>query len=97
MKINLRVLNDRVLVKRSETQNRTSSGIIIPETAKEKSFEGEVVAVGTGKILENGSVKPVSVKVGDKILFAKYSETEVKYLDENYLLLREDDILAIVE
>ncbi len=97
MKINLRVLNDRVLVKRSEAQNRTSSGIIIPETAKEKSFEGEVIAVGSGKILENGSVKPISVKVGDKILFAKYSETEVKYLDENYLLLREDDILAIVE
>lgn len=97
MKINLRVLNDRVLIKRFETQNKTSSGIIIPDTAKEKSFEGEVIAIGTGKVLENGTTKPISVKVGDKILFAKYSETEIKYLDGNYLLLREDDILAIIE
>lgn len=97
MKINLRPLLDRVIVKRTDIQNKTSGGIIIPDNVREKSFEGEIVAIGSGKLLDNGEIRPISLKLGDKILFAKYSETEFKYNNENYLIIKEDDILAIIE
>ena len=88
-------LADRVLVKRlEEEEQKTSGGIIIPDTAKEKPQEGEVVAVGKGRLLDNGERQPVDVAVGDKVLFGKYSGTEVKYNGIEYLILREDDILA---
>ena len=88
-------LADRILVRRiEEDEQKTSGGIIIPDTAKEKPQEGEVIAVGKGRLLESGERQPVDVAVGDKILFGKYSGTEVKYEGEEYLILREDDILA---
>jgi chaperonin GroES len=88
-------LADRVLVKRlEEEEQKTRGGIIIPDTAKEKPQEGEVIAVGKGRLLDNGERQPVDVAVGDKVLFGKYSGTEVKYNDIEYLILREDDILA---
>lgn len=90
-------LHDRVLVKRIENEEKSPGGIIIPDTAKEKPQEGKVVAVGSGKILENGQVRALSVKVGDKILFGKYSGTEVKIDGEEHLIMREDDIYAIIE
>jgi chaperonin GroES len=93
----IRPLHDRVLVKRLEPQEVVKGGIIIPETAKEKPQEGEVVAVGTGKALEGGKVQPMNVKVGDKILFGKYAGTDVKIEDEEYLIMREDDILGVLE
>ena len=93
----LKPLNDRVIVKRVESETKTAGGIIIPDTAKEKPAEAEVVAVGTGKMLENGERQKMQVKVGDKILFGKYSGTEVKINGEEHLILKEDDILAIVE
>jgi chaperonin GroES len=93
----LRPLHDRVLIKRVESETTTKGGIIIPDNAKEKPLEGEVVAVGTGRILEDGSVRPLQVKAGDRVLFSKYSETEVKVDGQNFLLLREDDLLGIIE
>lgn len=93
----LRPLHDRVLVKRLEPQERVKGGIIIPDTAKEKPQEGEIVAVGDGKMLKDGSVRPMNVKAGDKILFGKYSGTDVKIDDEDYLIMREDDILGVLE
>jgi chaperonin GroES len=94
----IRPLHDRVLVKRLESGATTSpGGIIIPDTVKEKPQEGEVVAVGSGKSLENGKVQPMNVKVGDKILFGKYSGTDVKIDEQDYLIMREDDILGILE
>jgi len=87
-------LYDRILVKRLEEEEQKIGGIIIPDTAKEKPQEGEVIAVGAGRVLENGERQAPDVKVGDKILFGKYSGTEVKYGDEEYLIMREDDILA---
>ena len=87
-------LYDRILVKRIEEEEQKIGGIIIPDTAKEKPQEGEVIAVGAGRVLENGERQSPDVKVGDKILFGKYSGTEVKYGDEEYLIMREDDILA---
>jgi chaperonin GroES len=94
----IRPLHDRVLVKRLEEQEKKSAGgIIIPDTAKEKPQEGKVIAVGTGKKLENGSIQPMNVKVGDRILFGKYSGTEVKIDNEDYLIMKEDDILGILE
>ena len=94
----IRPLHDRVLVKRIEPGDKTSAGgIIIPDTAKEKPQEGEVMAVGTGKMLENGKVQPMNVKAGDRILFGKYSGTDVKIDDEEYLIMREDDILGVLE
>ena len=89
-------LHDRVLIKRIEEQETVKGGIIIPDTAKEKSQEGEVVAVGTGKTLENGSVTPLEVKKGDRILFGKYSGTEIKVEAQDYLILREDEIIGIL-
>ncbi|HSW60145.1 MAG TPA: co-chaperone GroES [bacterium] len=93
----LKPLNDRVIVKRVESETKTAGGIIIPDTAKEKPVEAEVVAVGTGKLLENGERHPMQVKVGDRILFGKYSGTEVKINGEEHLILKEDDVLAVVE
>jgi chaperonin GroES len=93
----LRPLYDRVIVKRLEGEEMTKGGIIIPDNAKEKPLEGEVVAVGKGKILDDGSVRELTVKVGDKVLFAKWAETEIKLDGETHLLLKEDDLLAIVD
>ncbi len=93
----IRPLNDRVLVKRLEEEEKTKGGIIIPDTAKEKPIQGEVIAVGKGKIMENGEVKPLDVKEGDRVLFGKYAGTEVKIDGEEYLIMREDDILGIIE
>jgi len=92
----VRPLHDRVLIKRVEEQETVRGGIIIPDSAKEKPQEGEVVAVGTGKRLENGQVIPLEVKEGDRILFGKYSGTEIKVDDIDYLILREDEILGIL-
>lgn len=93
----LKPLGDRVLVERLDVQEQVKGGIIIPDTAKEKPQEGKVIAVGSGKRLENGEVKPLDVKEGDKILFGKYAGTEVKVDDKEYLIMREDDILGIIE
>jgi chaperonin GroES len=93
--MSIRPLHDRVLIKRIEEQETVRGGIIIPDTAKEKSQEGEVVAVGAGKILENGSVQPLELKEGDRILFGKYSGTEVKIAEQDYLILREDEIIGV--
>ncbi|MCX8021994.1 MAG: co-chaperone GroES [Syntrophorhabdaceae bacterium] len=90
-------LQDRILVKRIEEEEKTKGGIIIPDSAKEKPQEGKVVAVGDGKLLDNGTKVPLTVKVGDKILFGKYSGTEIKIEGEEHLILREDDVLGIVE
>ena len=92
-----RPLHDRVLVRRVEAEEKTAGGIIIPDTAKEKPQEGEIVSVGTGSKAEDGKVTPLDVKAGDRILFGKYSGTEVKIEGEEHLILREDDILGVVE
>jgi chaperonin GroES len=89
-------LHDRVLIKRIEEEETLKSGIIIPDTAKEKSQEGQVISVGTGRTLENGSIAPLEVKEGDRILFGKYSGTEIKVESQDYLILREDEIIGIV-
>jgi len=93
----IRPLQDRVIVKRIEEEEKTKGGIIIPDTAKEKPQEGKVIAVGKGKINDDGKVTPLDVKVGDKILFGKYSGSEIKMNGEEHLIMREDDILGIVE
>ena len=93
----IRPLQDRVIVKRVKEEEKTKGGIIIPDSAKEKPIEGEVIAVGNGKILEDGSVRKLDVKAGDRILFGKYSGTEVKIEGEEHLILREDDILGVIE
>ena len=93
----IRPLHDRILVKRIEEEAKTSGGIIIPDTAKEKPQEGKVVAVGGGKVDENGKVTPLDVKKGDKILFSKYSGTEVNLDGVEHLIMREDDVLAVIE
>ena len=90
-------LQDRILVKRIEEEERTKGGIIIPDTAKEKPQEGVVVAVGRGKILEDGKLLPLDVKAGDRILFQKYAGTEVKIEGVEHMIMREDDILGVVE
>ena len=92
----VRPLHDRVLIKRIEEQETVKGGIIIPDTAKEKSQEGEVISVGTGKMLENGSIVALEVKEGDRILFGKYSGTEIKLEDQDYLILREDEIIGVL-
>lgn len=96
MAIKLRPLGDRVLVKRIDSEEKTKGGIIIPDSAKEKPLEGEVVAVGPGRVYDNGQVRPMSVKASDRVLFAKYAETEVKLEGQSFLLLREDDILGVL-
>ncbi|MFQ5842061.1 MAG: co-chaperone GroES [Thermodesulfobacteriota bacterium] len=93
----IRPLQDRVIVRRLEEEEKTEGGIIIPDTAKEKPMEGRVVAVGKGKVLEDGKVAPLDVKAGDRVLFNKYAGTEVKLDGEEHLIMREDDILGIVE
>ena len=93
----IRPLHDRVIVKRVESEQKTKGGLIIPDTAKEKPIEGTVLAVGNGKILEDGSVRKLEVKEGDRVLFGKYAGTEVKLEGEEHLILREDDILGVVE
>ena len=93
----VRPLGDRVLVKPLETEEKKKGGIIIPDTAKEKPQEGKVIAVGKGKITEQGKTLPLDVKVGDKILFGKYSGNEIKIDGEDYLIVREEDILGIIE
>ena len=92
----IRPLQDRVIIKRVKEEEKSRGGIIIPDSAKEKPVEGKVVAVGNGKVLENGSVRKLDVKAGDTILFGKYSGTEVKIDGEDHLILREDDILGVV-
>jgi len=93
----IRPLQDRVIVKRIAEEEKTKGGIIIPDTAKEKPQEGKVVAAGKGKVSEDGKVTPLEVKVGDKILFGKYSGTEIKLNGEEHLIMREEDILGVVE
>jgi chaperonin GroES len=93
----IRPLHDRILVKRLEEQEKTAGGLYIPDTAKEKPVEAKVIAVGTGKVLDDGSVRKPEVKAGDRVLFAKYSGSEVKIDGEEHLILREDDLLAVVE
>jgi len=95
--MNIRPLHDRVIVRRMEEERTTAGGIVIPDSATEKPIQGEVVAVGKGKILENGDVRPLDVKAGDKVLFGKYSGTEVKVGGDEVLVMREEDILGVVE
>ena len=93
----IRPLNDRIIVRRVEEQEQMRGGLYIPDTAKEKPQEGEVIAVGNGKILNNGDRIAIDIKVGDKVLFGKYSGTEVKLDGDEYLILREDDVLGVIE
>jgi chaperonin GroES len=93
----IRPLHDRVIVKRLEEERTSPGGIVIPDTATEKPIQGKVIAVGKGKILEDGNVRPLDVKVGDKILFGKYSGTEVKVDGDDLLVMREEDVMAIIE
>jgi chaperonin GroES len=95
--MNIRPLHDRVLVKPLEEDRTSPGGIVIPDTVAEKPIRGKIVAVGKGKILENGQVRPCDVKVGDKILFAKYGGTEVKVDGQELVVMREEDVLAIIE
>jgi chaperonin GroES len=93
----IRPLHDRVIVKRGEEERKSPGGIVIPDTATEKPIFGKVVAVGKGKILENGKIRPLDLKVGDKILFGKYSGTEVKMDGDELVVMREEDVMAVVE
>ena len=93
----IRPLHDRVLVRRLEDEKKSPGGIVIPDTAAEKPMQGEVIAVGNGKIQENGEQRPLDVKAGDKVLFGKYSGTEVKVDGEELLVMREDDIMGVIE
>lgn len=93
----VRPLHDRVIVRRLEEERKSAGGIVIPDSAAEKPIRGEVIAVGKGKILENGDVRGLDVKVGDKVLFGKYSGTEVKVDGQELLVMREDDLMAVLE
>ncbi len=95
--MNIRPLHDRVIIKRKEEERTSPGGIVIPDSATEKPIKGEVIAVGHGKILENGEVRSLDVKVGDSVLFGKYSGTEVKVDGEELLVMREEDIMAVIE
>jgi chaperonin GroES len=92
----IRPLQDRIIVKRVAEEEKTKGGIIIPDTAKEKPLEGKVIAVGNGKVLEDGKVRPLDIKAGDRILFGKYAGTEVKIEGEDHLILREEDVLGVI-
>ena len=92
----IKPLQDRIIVKRFQSEEKTASGIIIPDSAKEKPMEGEVIAVGPGRTYDNGNKMQMTVKAGDKVLFAKYAGTEIKFDGEEFLIMREDDILGIV-
>ncbi len=96
MTMNIRPLHDRVLVRRGEEETKTAGGIVIPDSATEKPLKGEVVAVGKGKILENGQVRALDVKVGDKVYFGKYAGTEIKIDGTEYLIMREEDLIAVI-
>src|SRR5262245_33015117 len=96
-KLKIRPLHDRVIIKRLEEERTSAGGIIIPDNATEKPVKGKVIAMGKGKILENGEVRPLEVKVGDNILFGKYSGTEVKVDGEELLVMREEDVMAVIE
>ncbi|RKY21236.1 MAG: co-chaperone GroES [Planctomycetota bacterium] len=93
----IKPLDDRVLIKPIEAEDKTPGGIILPDTAKEKSNRGEVLAVGPGRVKDDGSRAPLEVKVGQKVIYSKYAGTEIKKGEEKFLLLREDDILAVIE
>ena len=93
----LRPLHDRVIVKRLEEERTSPGGIVIPDTAAEKPIRGEVMAVGNGKVMDDGSVRPLDVKVGDKVLYGKYAGTEVKVEGQELLVMREEDIMAVIE
>ena len=93
----IRPLHDRVIVKRLESETKSAGGIVIPDSAAEKPVQGKVIAVGKGKILEDGNVRPLDVKVGDKILFGKYSGTEVKVDGDDLVVMREEDVMAVIE
>ena len=95
--MNIRPLQDRVIIKRMEEEKMSSGGIVIPDSATEKPIKGEVVAVGNGLVLDNGEVRPLDLKVGDKVLFGKYSGTEVKLDGEELLVMKEDDVMAVLE
>jgi chaperonin GroES len=95
--MNIRPLHDRLIVKRMEEEERTKGGIIIPDNAKEKPQQGEVVAVGSGKVLDDGKRSPLEIKKGDRVLFGKYSGSEIKIDGNEYLMMKEEDILGIIE
>ncbi len=94
---NIRPLQDRLIVRRLDSEEKTAGGLYIPDSAKEKPQQGQVVAVGKGKVKEDGSVQPMDIKKGDKILFGKYSGTEIKLDEEDFLIMREDEVLGIIE
>ncbi len=93
----IRPLQDRIIVKRLDSEEKTASGLYIPDSAKDKPQQGKVIAVGKGKVKEDGSVLPIDVKKGDKILFGKYAGTEIKVDNDEYLIMREEDVLGVVE
>jgi len=93
----IRPLHDRVIVKRMEEERTSPGGIVIPDTAAEKPIKGEIIAVGNGKLLESGELRPLDLKPGDKVIFGKYSGTEVKVEGQEYLVMKEDDIMAVIE
>jgi chaperonin GroES len=95
--VDIRPLNDRVLVQRAEAEEKTAGGILLPESAKDKPKEGRVIAVGNGRILESGERQALGVKAGDRVLFSSYAGTEIKYQGEEYLIMGESDILAVIE
>jgi chaperonin GroES len=95
--VKIRPLQDRLIVKRVAEEGKTKGGIIIPDTAKEKPLEGRVIAVGNGKVLEDGRVRPLDIKAGDTILFTKYAGTEIKIEGEDHLIVREEDVLGVIE
>lgn len=95
--MNIRPLHDRVVVRRVEDERTSPGGIVIPDSAAEKPMQGEILAAGNGKIQENGDIRPLDVKVGDRVLFGKYSGTEVKVAGEDVLVMREDDIMGVIE
>jgi len=97
MATKVRPLHDRVIVRRLDEEEKTAGGIIIPDAAKEKPIQGEVIAAGKGKIMENGDIHPLDVKKGDRVIFSKYAGTDIKLDGEDYLMMREDDILGVVE
>lgn len=95
--LNIRPLHDRVIVERIEEETKTAGGIYLPDSAKEKPVRGKVLAIGQGKVLDNGEIRALQVKVGDQVLFGKYAGTEVKLNDKDYLVMREEDIMGIIE
>ncbi|MCB1862721.1 MAG: co-chaperone GroES [Gammaproteobacteria bacterium] len=95
--MNIRPLHDRVVVRRMEEERISAGGIVLPDSATEKPMQGEVIAVGRGKVLENGDTRPLDVKLGDRVLFGKYSGSEVKVAGEKVVILREDDIMGVIE